>query len=59
MPTNEKELNANLLRERQHLTRVKKIAMKENATVADIIEAIDDEIADIDDILYQEPPLAK
>ena len=57
MPINEKELNANLLRERQHLTRVKKIAMKENATVADIIEAIDDEIADIDDILYQKPPL--
>ncbi len=59
MPINEKELNANLLRERQHLTRVRKVAVREDATVEDILAAIDEEIADIDVILYQEPPMVK
>ena len=56
MPTNEKEITVNLLREKQHLTRVRKVASKENATIQEVLEAIDDEISDIDMMLYQEPP---
>lgn len=53
----EKELNISLLREKHPLQRVRKIAAKQDATIEDIINAIDDEIAYIDEMLYQKPPL--
>ncbi len=57
MPTNEKEININLMERLHLLKRIKKVATKEGATVQEIIEAIDDEAADINEMLYQNPPL--
>lgn len=57
MPTNEKEININLLRERQHVERIERAALKEGATVESILEAIEQEKKDIDAMLYQNPSL--
>ena len=55
--TTEKELNVNLLRELHHLNRVERVARRENASVEDILEAIELEKSDIMEMLYQKPPL--
>ena len=57
MPYDEKEINVNLIRERQHVERIERVARKEGATVESILEAIEQEKADIDTMLYQKPPL--
>ncbi len=57
MPTNEKEITVNLLRERQHLDRIERVARKEGATVDSILEAIEQEKSDINEMLYQNPGL--
>ena len=57
MPTYEKEINVNLMRERQHVERIERAARKENATIESILEVIEQEKADIDAMLYQNPPL--
>ncbi len=59
MPTNEKEITVNLLRERQHLDRIERVARKEGATVDSILEAIEQEKSDINEMLYQNPGLQK
>ena len=57
MLTSEKEINVNLLERLHPLKRIKKIALKEGATIQDVIEAIEEEEADINEMLYQNPPL--
>ncbi|MBR1390132.1 MAG: hypothetical protein IJ567_01545 [Lachnospiraceae bacterium] len=56
MPTNEKEYNGNLLDQKHILKRIKKTALETN-DVEKIIAAIDYELADIDEKLYQQPPM--
>ena len=57
MPMTEKELNVNLLREKHHVMRIKKVAMRPGATIEDVISACEDEEQEINDMLYQTPPL--
>ncbi len=57
MGTNEKEINVYLLERLHALRRVKRIAQGEGATIQDIIDAIEREEADINEMLYQKPPL--
>ncbi len=59
MPTTEKEINVNLLERLHPLRRVKKVAMREGATIQDVIEAIESEEEDINEMLYQNPPLTE
>ena len=48
------------LQERLHpLRRVKRAALKEGATIQDVLEAIEYEEADILEMLYQQPPLSE
>ena len=46
MPNNEKEINVNLIRERQHVERIERVARKEGATIESILEAIEQEKAE-------------
>ena len=56
MLTSEKEININL-QERLHiLRRIKKVVKKENVKIEEILEAIEEEEADIKEMLYQKPP---
>ena len=56
MLTKEKEININL-QERLHiLRRIKKVVKKENVKIEEILEAIEEEEADIKEMLYQKPP---
>ncbi len=57
MLSNEKELNVNLFERLHLLKRIKKVAIKEGATIEEVIEAIESEEADINEMLYQNPPL--
>ncbi len=57
MPTNEKELNMYLLERSHSIKRIKKAAMKEGATIQDVLEVIESEEADVNEMLYQKPPL--
>lgn len=56
MPTNEKEYNGYLLDQIHALKRIKKVALRTNAD-KEIIEAIDEEIENVNEKLYQKPPL--
>ncbi len=56
MPTNEKEYNGYLLDQIHALKRVKKVALRINAD-QELIEAIDEEIENVNEKLYQNPPL--
>lgn len=58
MPTNEKEYNGNLLDQKHILKRVKKTALETN-DIEKVIAAIDYELADIDEKLYQKLPLTE
>ena len=55
MPMNEKEINVNLMRERQHVERIERAARSEGATIESILAAIEQEKEDIDKMLYQNP----
>ena len=55
----EKEINVKLLREKHRVERIKKAALKEGATIQDVLEAIADEEAEINEMLYQTPPLVQ
>ena len=57
MPTNEKEINVNLMERLHPLKRVKRVAQQEGATLQDVIAAIEREEADINEMLYQKPAL--
>ena len=57
MPT-EKELNCNLLDQKHILKRVRKVALETN-DMQKVIDAIDSELSDIDEKLYQNPPIDK
>lgn len=56
MPTNEKEYNGYLLDQIHSLKRIKKVALRINAD-EELIEAIDEEIENVNEKLYQKPPL--
>ena len=56
MPTNEKEINNNLLDQKHILKRVRRIAL-ETKDIDKVLQAIDYELSDIDEKLYQKPPL--
>lgn len=56
MPS-EKELNINLLREKHRIEHIKRAALKEGATIQDILDAIEVEEAEINEMLYQNPAL--
>lgn len=56
MPTNEKEYNGYLLDQIHALKRIKKVALRINAD-QELIEAIDEEIENVNEKLYQKPPL--
>ena len=57
MPTYEKELNMYLLERYHSIKRIKKAAMKEGATIQDVLEVIESEEADVNEMLYQKSPL--
>ena len=57
MPICEKELNVHLFERLHLLKRIKKVAIKENATIQEILDVIEDEENDIKEMLYQKPPL--
>lgn len=55
----EKELNVNLF-ERLHLVqRIRDVATKDDATIQDILNALDTEEKYIKEMLYQKPPLSE
>ncbi|MBQ7564001.1 MAG: hypothetical protein IJT16_08430 [Lachnospiraceae bacterium] len=56
MPT-EKELNINLLREKHRVERIKRAALREGATIQDVLNAIAEEEAELNEMLYQNPAL--
>lgn len=56
MLTSEKEININLLERLHILRRIKKVVKKENVKIEEILEAIEEEEADIKEMLYQKPP---
>ena len=51
----EKEINVNLMREKHHVERIAKVVKREGSTKEDILEAINDELKQIDEMLYQSP----
>ncbi len=56
MPTNEKEYNGYLLDQLHALKRIKKVALRISAD-EELMEAIDEEIENVNEKLYQKPPL--